>query len=116
MTEKIVGSKMPANNGYGQNGDCSASSSIGIAESSKLCGLDIGVPHEALDRLVGTGMPSDLAAFQGPTGQERPISDTPFPGTHGAVRQQDPQAVFGAVAKQLPEGDTYGDAQPVRKP
>ncbi len=79
MTEKIVGSKMPANNGYGQNGDCSASSSIGIAESSKLCGLDIGVPDEALDRLVSGGMPSDLAAFQGPTGQERPISDTPFP-------------------------------------
>lgn len=116
MTQDIVGSKMPANNGYGQNGDSSPSSTTSVPASSKLTKFRASDGGAALDKLVASGMPDGLAAFQGPSGQERPISDTPFPNAHGQNRQQDPVSVFGKVAKELPQGDTYGDAQPMRKP
>ncbi len=114
--DPITGAEM-ARTGYGQN-DWSSASSAGVEESSKLSDFDIGVADDALDKLVkqGVGYKDNDAPVGDLTGQERPLSDTPFPASHGAVRQQDPEAVFGKVAKALPQGDTYGDAQPVRKP
>jgi hypothetical protein len=63
--------------------------------------------------------------------QRRTVSDTSYPPTHGAVRQQDPSAAFGNVAarpqrvphklsangmKALARGTARAAAQPVRKP
>ncbi len=87
-----------ARTGYGQNGWSSASSA-GVAESSKLSDFDIDpTDHdEALDKLVKQGVGvREEDAVQEVTGQERPISDVPFPSCHGAVRQQDPAKVFGS--------------------
>jgi hypothetical protein len=87
-----------ARTGYGQN-DWSSASSAGVVESSKLSDFDIDPPDhdEALDKLVkqGVGVKEEDAP-QAMTGQERPISDVPFPSSFGAVRQQDPAKVFGA--------------------
>lgn len=112
--DRITGAEM-ARTGYGQNGYSSASSA-GVAESSKLSDYDITVEDEALDKLVRQGIGyKENDASQELVGQERPISDTPFPSSHGAVRQQNPDAVFGK-SKSLPSSTADNEEEPVRKP
>jgi hypothetical protein len=98
-----------ARTGYGQNGYSSASSA-GVVESSKLSDFDIDPPDhdEALGKLVkqGVGVKEEDAP-QAMTGQERPISDVPFPSSFGHRSQQDPAKVFGA---KLPASINKTDA------
>jgi hypothetical protein len=92
--DPITGAEV-ARTGYGQN-NYSGASSAGVEESSKLSDLDITVQDEALDKLVHQGVGyKENDAPQVEVGQERPISDTSFPATVGAVRQQNPDKVFG---------------------
>lgn len=111
--DPITGAEM-ARTGYGQN-DYSSASSAGVVESRNLSDFDITVADEALDKVVAQGIGwTQNDAPQELVGQERPISDTPFPASHGAVRQQDPDKVFGKAS--LPASQTDDEENPARQP
>jgi hypothetical protein len=70
---------------YGQNA-FSGASSAGVEESSKLSDFDINPPDPVLDEIVKVGIGSKQNDKpQELVGQERPISDTPFPTAFGCT-------------------------------
>ena len=106
MAQDIVGSKMPTypskprpaqkfyrgatsptRDGYGENGYTGPSSVIEVADSDRLS--DVPANNEdAVRSAMIRGAEVD-------NGQTREVSSEIYPVTHGAVRQQDPDKVFG---------------------
>lgn len=104
--------------------------------------LEDSIDDPARDKILARGtagrgdeIPADLSELKSfdaadlPAGgelQRRTVSDTAYPSTHGAVRQQDPEKVFGnvtarpqRVADRLSANGVRAldhEAQPVRKP
>ena len=107
--------RSPTGQGYGTAGGPNNPSSIPpgrAAESTLAANLRQSGSDGILEKVIAGGLRGD-DANQGPlagTGidvEERTISDSPFPAVHGAVRQQDPAAVFGS---KLPSSIDKTDA------
>ena len=104
MAQLIVGSKLPANNSYGQNGDPGPSSTTNVPASSKLTKFRASGGGAALDKLIGEGVRSKANdAPQEVVGQERPISDAPIAlamGMESAAERQ-PSTNKMSVSRRL---------------
>jgi hypothetical protein len=123
MAQDIVGSKMPANNSYGQNGDPSASSDTDFSNrtnspmAKQLFPVDLkgALAKAALSQRgpgpAGKGNPATRNARKQPTlaaPQTRTVDATPLPttfGHHAPKTDGTVPAKLGTVS-----------AQPVRKP
>ena len=104
MGQFIVGSKMPANNSYGQGGDATPSSLIDVPASDRLSGIQASNSDPARDQLIKQGIRSKANdAPQEVTGQERPISDAPIPFAMGmeSAAERQPSTNKMSVSRRL---------------
>jgi hypothetical protein len=79
MTEKIVGSKMKSESGYGQNGNDHASSDL--PDENTTSGL---LPRDpVLDKIATEGFRDNGGNGDPVEDLQRKIDDTPLPPAHG---------------------------------
>src|ERR1700688_4012130 len=96
MTQDIVGSKLPADNKYGQNGATNSSSDLPGQKTA----------------ISGFSTPCDLAAAHDDHWQKRDVGKSNVPNPHGMKDAND----GGAPSGKVPAKNGYVDSPPIRKP
>ena len=113
--------------GYGQNAPQPSSVAPGKAvesalgsnlRQSQVADTDTDILSEVIAHGVagrGDQIPAD-GDYNDAGGQLRAVSSKMYPPSHGHVRQQNPDLVFGKAKPSLPAEETDNETQLVRKP
>jgi len=111
----IVSKEKSGGGAYGENHFAGASSSTmdKVPQSPMAAALKVADDGVLAALVAGGSAKNKTGDLQG-SPQTRPVDASPFAPTHGAVRQQNPDAVFGKAS--LPASLSDDESEPVRQP